>query len=180
MPRFSPKRAGAPRPPLDAAALDGLALGYLARFATTRAKLRHYLDRKLAERGWAGEAAAPVDAIVERMAALGYVDDAAFAASRGAALARRGYGARRIGQALRGAGIGESDSAATVAQAAEGAWDHATAFARRRRIGPFAARPHDPDERRRLLAAMLRAGHPLDIARRMVSAAPGEVPDRDV
>ncbi len=186
MPRFAPKRAGADRgdgvrrPPLDAAALDALALGYLARYATTRAKLRQHLARKLAERGWADEALPPpIDALVERMAALGYVDDAAFASARGAALARRGYGARRIGHALRGAGIAERDAAPALEQAADGAWDHAVAFARRRRIGPFAARPHDPDERRRMLAAMLRAGHPLDIARRIVAAMPGEVPERD-
>lgn len=184
MPSFASKparheRSRAERPPLEAEALDALALAYLARYATTRAKLRQYLGRKLAERGWAGEAPPPLDALVERLAALGYVDDAAFASARGAALARRGYGAHRVGQALRGAGIGDDDAAPALANAADGAWDNAVAFARRRRIGPFAARPHDPDERRRMLAAMLRAGHPFAIARRLVAAMPGQVPDRD-
>ena len=44
--------------PLDEQGLNGLALRYVERFATTRAKLRAYLDRKLRERGWA-EAGVP-------------------------------------------------------------------------------------------------------------------------
>src|SRR5690606_22662366 len=38
--------------PLDAARLDELALTYVARFATSAAKLERYLKRKLRERGW--------------------------------------------------------------------------------------------------------------------------------
>ena len=37
--------------PLDAAALDRLALRYVERFATTRGKLADYLRRKMRERG---------------------------------------------------------------------------------------------------------------------------------
>ena len=53
--------------PLDAAALDRIALRYVERFATTRARLADYLRRKIRERGWDGE---PVDpaAIAERFA----------------------------------------------------------------------------------------------------------------
>ena len=38
--------------PLDGQRLDALALHYVGRFATTRAKLVQYLHRKLRERGW--------------------------------------------------------------------------------------------------------------------------------
>jgi regulatory protein len=161
------------RPPLDADGLQALALHYLGRYATTRAKLRDYLRRKLAERGWAGEEPAPVEAVVARCAALGYVDDAAFAAARGAGLSRRGYGARRIADALRAAGVEGEDAAPARAAAESEALDAALRFARRRRIGPFAATLADRDDRRRALAAMLRAGHDLEIARRIVAAAPG-------
>ena len=42
---------------------------------------------------------------------LGYVDDKGFASARTASLLRRGYGERRVRDALRGAGIAEEDSA---------------------------------------------------------------------
>jgi regulatory protein len=167
------------RPPLDAAALDRLAIDYVARYATSRAKVRAYLQRKLTERGWAGEASPPVDAIVARLGDLGFVDDRAFAAARSASLGRRGYGAHRIGVALRAAGIEADDAAPALEDAAETAWSAAEAFAKRRRIGPFAQEAADPDQRRRALAAMLRAGHPMDIARAFTRAAPGEIPERD-
>ena len=164
--------------PLDLAALNGLALTYLGKYATTRHKLRTYLARKLSERGWEGEEDAPLDAIIERCAELGYVDDAVFAEARGAALMRRGYGAQRVAAALRGAGI-DSETAAPVREAArEGALDAALAFARRKHIGPFGAESIGPDLRRRHFAAMLRAGHPPDIARLVAFAEAGASLDR--
>ena len=36
-----------PRPPLNSEKLNELALAYVGRFATTRAKLRSYLKRKV-------------------------------------------------------------------------------------------------------------------------------------
>jgi regulatory protein len=163
--------------PLDVSALNALALAYLGKYATTRHKLRTYLARKVMERGWEGEDQAPLDAIVARCAELGYVDDGVFAEARGAALMRRGYGAQRVAAALRGAGI-DSETAARAREAArESALDIALAFARRKRIGPFATEPTDPDQRRRHLAAMLRAGHPFEIARRVAFAEPGAILD---
>lgn len=168
-------------PPLDQAGLERLALHYLGRYATTRAKLAAYLHRKLDTRGWGEDGPRPVDAIVERMAGLGYVDDRAFAEMKSAALGRRGYGQRRQADALRAAGVDDEDRSAVFdarADAGEGG-DHAAAlaFARRKRIGPFATAPADPDTRRKALAAMMRAGHGYDMARRFVDAAPGDVPE---
>jgi regulatory protein len=174
--RFSP---GSPRQPvpLDAAKLQQLAIAYVGRYATTRAKLADYLDRKVAMRGWDGEDPAPVGAIVDRCAALGYVDDAAFAAARGAALSRRGYGARRIAQALRAAGIDSDDAAPVEQNARDDALQAALAFAKRRRIGPFSREEEvDPDQLRRDFAALLRAGHDSGIARRVAYAAKGTEP----
>jgi regulatory protein len=168
-----------PRPPLDAAGLEQAALSYAGRFATTRAKLRLYLLRKLRERGWEGERAPDPDGLVEKLASLGYVDDRAFASARGASLARRGYGERRVGAALRAAGIDEEDGAEAREAARDGAWEAALRFAQRRRIGPFSAVETDRPAREKALAAMLRAGHPLGLARRLVEARPGEIPDAD-
>ncbi|HZG45174.1 MAG TPA: RecX family transcriptional regulator, partial [Allosphingosinicella sp.] len=119
----------------------------------------------------------PVERRVNRFAELGYVDDGAFAAARADALTRRGYGLRRVDQALRAAGIEEEDGAVARDAAAAEAWAAALRFAERRRIGPFAEVAPERPGREKALGAMLRAGHPLGIARRIVDAAPGEVPD---
>ena len=163
----------APRP-LDAARLDELALTYVARFATTATKLERYLKRKLRERGWEGEGDAgrepDLAALVGRYVELGYVDDAAYARARSGSLLRRGYGTRRVGEALREAGIGESIR--EEVRPGEGAERRAAlAMARKRGFGPFGREPVDRERRHKQIAAMLRAGHPLDSAREMVDAA---------
>ncbi len=157
--------------PLDIGALNRLALAYVGRFATTQAKLAQYLRRKIAQRGWNASDEAPVDAIVARCAAAGYVDDEAYAEARSAALTRRAYGARRIGRALAAAGI-DRDLAARVLPDAAAAGAAAEAFARRRRFGPFASGPVDSVARRRAMAAMLRAGHSFELAQRFTD--PGQ------
>ncbi|WP_119035359.1 RecX family transcriptional regulator [Hephaestia caeni] len=163
--------------PLDAAALDRLALRYVERFATTRAKLAAYLARKIRERGWAGAHVEPGE-VASRMAALGYVDDRAFAEARARSMTRRGLGGRRVAAALRVAGVAEEDAGAAAAVVESGALDAALAFARRRRIGPFAPSLPDRPTREKHLAAMLRGGHDFALARRIVAMAPGEEPER--
>ena len=164
-----------PRPrrvpkPLDSSRLEELALAYVARFATSAAKLEGYLRRKLRERGWEGEGEPPVAGLVERFVAAGYVDDAAFARARTGSLLRRGYGARRIGQALHAAGIADE-----VREGVRAGIDEqrraALALAVKRRFGPFGTQLPDRAARERQLAALLRAGHPLDMARALVEAA---------
>jgi regulatory protein len=167
-------------PPLDEAALEQITLRYLARYATTRAKLAAYLARKLRERGWAGVASPDVASLVAKMAMLGYVDDRAFATARATALARRGYGTRRIEAALYAAGVEDEALEEARAVAAARTWESALRFARRRGIGPFASETPDRATRERAYAAMLRAGHPAAIARRLVRARPGEIPEEDL
>lgn len=160
-------------PPLDAAALDRLALRYVERFATTRKRLADYLDRKIRQRGWDGDPA-DTHAIAERFATLGYVDDRAFGEARATAMARRGLGARRVVGALRHAGVAGDDGAALAPGIADRALDAALTFARKRRIGPFAATLADRPQREKQLAAMLRGGHDFDTARRIVAMEPGD------
>jgi len=178
--------------PLDEAALRDLALSYVARFSTTAAKLETYLARKIRERGVAedGEGRTSeldVTGLVTGFVEAGYVDDDAYARARSRDLTARGYGGRRVEQALWAAGVEEgvrADHAPDEAQAR-----HAAALlARKRRFGPF-ARPEgaedadgfegvsggDPDERRKLrekqVAAMLRAGHSYEHAAFIVDAS---------
>jgi regulatory protein len=162
------KPRSAPRP-LDVTRLEELALAYVARFATTAAKVEGYLKRKLRERGWDGEGAPPVEAIVARFVDAGYVDDAAWARAKSASLLRRGYGARRVSQALGAAGVAEGLRGDSLP--GEGAARRAAlALARKRGFGPFGVRPLDRPQREKQIAAMLRAGHALDSARELVNA----------
>lgn len=190
MQSFPPKKPRVRREPepLDAARLNTLALGYVARFATSAGRLEAYLLRKLRGppgAGWQrttdaddeapGAVEAPPDlrgevtALVARFVAAGYVDDQAFARARSGGLQRRGYGRRHISQALGQAGI----AAEVVAEALPGeqaARQAALALARKRRLGPFGASALERAAREKQIGVLLRAGHPLDSARKLVNA----------
>lgn len=173
------RKSARPRKPLNGEGLHELALSYLGRFATTRSKLTFYLSRKLRERGWDGEEPPDVERLVERLAASGLVDDAAYALSKSRSLSERGYGASRVRQSLRIAGVEEEDGITAYELAAEEAASAALRFARRRRIGPFADTMPDRKEREKALAAMIRAGHSFELARKVVDAEPGSNLDLD-
>ena len=159
-------------PPLDEQGLNRLALRYVEKFATTRAKLRSYLDRKVRERGW-GEAPLPdTAAIAEQFAERGYVDDAGYALAKSRALAGRGYGKRRLTDALRAAGVEEPDSDDARRHADEEAVAAAVRFAERRRIGPFARSDSAPPDREKAVGAMIRAGHGFGLARAIAEMPP--------
>jgi len=122
------------RPALDEAALRELALAYVSRFATSGARLVRYLDRKIRERGWAGEAEADPEALATRFAELGYLDDASYARMKGASMQRRGLGAARIRGALAADGVAEGDREPALDEAREGRWEAADVLARRSRM----------------------------------------------
>ena len=164
-----------PVPPLDRPSLERLALRYVERFATTRGRLTDYLVRKIRERGWKDEPADPA-AIAERLANLGYIDDRAYGEAKASAMARRGLGARRVAGALRQAGVKGEDARAIAPGIAEREFDAAIAFARRRRIGPFADSMADRILREKQIGAMLRAGHSPTLARRIANMKPSDDP----
>jgi regulatory protein len=174
---YGKRKERGPVPPLDLAALERLGLRYVERFATTRGKLTDYFRRKLRERGavdgFDPESIAP---LVEKFARAGYVDDASWAGSKASSLTRRGYGPRRVGDALKAAGI-EPDLAQAVAPDEAEAEAAAETYARKRKFGRFGATEPDRAVKRKQLAAMLRAGHGFDVARRLVEAGPGEGED---
>ena len=148
-----------------------MALFYVGRFATSRAKLISYLKRKIRERGWDGGEEPDVEAVAERLVRLGYIDDAAFALSKARTLTARGYGAGRVRQSLHAAGIGEEDGAGARELAAASAVAAAIKFAQRRGLGPFAAQEPDPRGREKALVgddprrSWLRAGQGDPVAR---------------
>ena len=164
------EKSGKKTRPLDETALRDLALSYAARFATTGAKLEGYLARKIRERGVAEDADGrirelDVTGLVTRLIELGYVNDDAYARAKSRDLTARGYGARRVEQALWAAGVEEQVRADHTP--GEGESRRAAALlARKRRFGPYGARPQDDEpheerhkRREKQVAAMLRAGH---------------------
>ena len=156
--------------PLDRPGLETLAFAYVARFQATATRLERYLARKLAERGWDDDGEPDPAALVRRCVEAGFVDDRAFAEAKSADLLRRGYGARRIGQALGEAGIAPEIREALQPGEAERR-SAAMAMARKRRFGPFGADPPDRERREKQLAALVRAGHLFADARALVDAA---------
>lgn len=152
--------------------MEELALGYVARFATTAKGLERYCKRKLRERGWAEDADEPdIEGLVARFLRNGYVNDEEYARARKGGLLRRGYGARRIHAALDAAGVAE-DMRGEIGETE--ARQAALRLARKRRFGPFGvdgAPPEDRAVREKQIAAMIRAGHALDSARELVDAA---------
>jgi regulatory protein len=175
-----PNRTRRTLQPLDEQGLNNIALRYVERFATTRAKLRAYLDRKLRERGWAGGEAPDTAALAEQFAERGYVDDAGYALAKSRSLTGRGYGKRRLADALRAAGVAEPDADAARRHAEEEAIAAAIRFAERRRIGPFGRNAAvEPADRQKALGAMIRAGHDFALARAIVGMAPATEVDSD-
>lgn len=160
--------------PLNADALAALATTYVARYQTSSGKLTAYLKRKLRERGWEDADNPQIAAIVARCVERGYIDDQSFAMARAGALARKGYGPRRVAAALRAAGIdpglidtkdnGDDDEVRRIAHI----------YARKRRIGPYARNDASPDQIRKWIAAMINAGHSYTIASELARLPPAD------
>lgn len=172
--------------PLDETALRDLALGYVARFSTTAAKVEAYLARKIRERGVAEDADGrtrdfDITGLVTRLVELGYVDDDAYARSRSRDLTGRGFGKRRVEQALWAAGVEEQTRADNAPDEAASR-RAALLLARKRGFGPFARIAGEPDEapeaarkrREKQVAAMLRAGHLYDHIQFILAASDPE------
>ncbi len=177
--------------PLDETGLRDLALSYAARFSTTAAKLEGYLARKIRERGVAEDTDGrscdlDVTGLVTRLIELGYVDDDAYARTRSRDLTARGFGKRRVEQALWAAGV-EEETRASHAPGEAASRRAAMLLAKKRRLGPFGAvapakrvetaeaRAEARKAHEKQVAAMLRAGHVYEHVQFILSAADGQV-----
>jgi len=162
-------------PRISPSYLENAALHYLERFASSRANLLRVLlrkiDRSLAH--WGGErgpAAEQAEAVIAKLAGLGYLDDAAYAAQKAANLHRRGRPARAIRAALAAKGVTAALADGALAELDAPDFDAAVNLARRRRLGPFRPDEARAETRMRDLAALARAGFDYDTARRVVDA----------
>ena len=97
-----------------------------------------------------------IDALVAKLEAAGYVDDARFAESRTASLTRRGTSQRAIAAKLRGKGVSAPLVKESLAEHDEQAAAHA--FARRKKLGTYRIGATSKERARKDLAAMARAG----------------------
>jgi regulatory protein len=167
---------------IDTATIERWALAYLGRYASSAENLRRVLRRRARRyigvrcRGADCETLAATDrliaAVVARYRESGLLDDAAYAAARARRGMVRGQPLRRIAAGLAAKGVEASEAAAAIAALNAGAADPeleaACAFARRRRLGPFRARPAEPQ---RELAAFARAGFGRRVAERVLACA---------
>ncbi len=175
------RRGEQPSRPPDAQALYEAAVAHLARYAATEAGLARVLRRRVDR--WArladgdpqdigrraAVARAEVRGVVARLVAAGAVSDVAFAQSRARSLARAGRSRRAIGAQL--AKVGVPQALASDATPSDDTVELAAALihARRRRMGPWAARQAGPDDARRHLASFARAGFGHAVARRALA-----------
>ena len=165
--------------------LRRVALHYLDRYSATEASLRAVLNRRIRKSATLHEPdpdiPAWVDALLEDMKRLGFVNDEAFAQTRAVSLHRSGKSARAIRQTLVGKGIrGEALDRAMAAAADElghgedtRAMDRRAGleFARRRRLGVFNPLSEVRAERREKdMAALARRGFSYDICLAVVEA----------
>jgi regulatory protein len=174
---------------LDEAGLRALGLDYATRYGGTTAAMARILDRRSQrwERAMLTDEAADPEAIAAQAAALkaaaarvvaslasvGAVDDAAFAESRARRLRRSGRSRRAVLAHLGAKGVGASLAGATVPEDEAVEFAAALAFARRRRVGPF-AREGEAGDQARALMAFGRAGFSGAVARRALECPPEE------
>jgi regulatory protein len=171
----------------DEASLYDAALRYVARYATTQARLRQVLERRIEQ--WkrsaedrdvaadiAGKARAAVPGVVERVVTLGLVSDTAFAESRVRSLTRAGRSKRMVAAALAAKGVGAETARAAIAGDEMEELTAALILARRRRIGPF--RKTADGDRNREFGMLARAGFPRNIATAALDMEPEEAEAR--
>lgn len=179
------KARGTPRKMTKARVIN-IARFHMERFSCTAGHLRAVLTRRTdralrAHGGDRAEALAWIEEAVQSLQRAGVLDDAKFALALATSLRRKGKAPARIQGALLAKGVPRDIAAQAVRDSAgpgdaEDAYASARAYIRRRRLGPFRPAEHaklSPLDRRRLaqkeLAAVVRAGFPIDIARRVLA-----------
>ena len=170
---------------MSPARLERIALAHLQRHGSSKANLRTLLRRRIAKscehhEQDPAEFEAPLEALLERLERLGYLDDRRYGASLLRRARARGASRREVAAKLRQKGLegdlidallGEDQDAGAETEAA---WR----YARRRRIGPFRLDAEQRSAaRERDLAALGRRGFGYGLARAVIDADPDEIPE---
>jgi regulatory protein len=72
-------------------------------------------------------------------------------------------------------GIGTDIIDRTANVSDEGALEAAMIFAKRKRIGPYAKDPASTDNRQKMIAALLRAGHSYEVSRKILALTANDI-----
>jgi regulatory protein len=152
------------------------AMRYLERYAASAEGVRTVLRRGLmrdARRGEIIPEEAPewIEKAVSRLVEMKALDDRKFAETKTRSLRRAGASSHKIRQTLAAKGV-DAETVSTALAGEEGGDDEtaALAFARKRRLGPFAPPARRAEQRDKHLAALARAGFSLALARRIINA----------
>ena len=158
------------------------AIDYLGRYASSRHKLGHILQR-FASRNLtdydAKDIVAAIQQTIDQCSQLGYVDDEQFAVTVARNERRLGRSQSVIRQRLRQHALSDDIIARAIAEVdennANGDMQAAIRFAQRRRLGPFAKRHSAHHQRlnshqwkKRDLGAMARAGFSMVISQQVL------------
>ena len=154
--------------------LENAALYYLSRYSTSTENLRRMMMRKVMRSAKhhgtdVEDGAALIEAMIGRFLGSGLLDDWAYARTRADSLHRRGNSARVIRGKLKQKGV-DDDVIATAldARGEDTELTAAVTLAKRRRLGPFAVKPPNGEQREKHLAALARAGFSYDVAQRVI------------
>jgi regulatory protein len=151
------------RPPQPSRTLQARAVGYLARRDYSRAELRAKLLSANAERLEAEE----VDAVLDALAARGYLSDTRFASA--VVRQKRGTLAKRaLAATLKAKGVGDDEASAAISAAGIDDADALAALWRRR----FGRIPADEREKARQVRFLQRRGFELSAILKLLRDPP--------
>ena len=160
--------------------LERAAMHHLQRYSATAAGLRRVLVRRV-DRSARAHGTDPaqgriwVEELIARFVRCGLLDDRRFAQARSRSLLERGTSFRAIALKLRARGVASDEIRLAVESLREGGTDReleaALALARRRRLGPYRREGEREDRRARDLAALVRAGFPFSLAKKVISGS---------
>jgi regulatory protein len=175
-------------PDTTLAALEGAALHYLERYASSAENLRRVLMRRVDRAARAGlieraDGAARVDTVIGKLVARRLLDDKVYAEGRARSLSRQGRSKQMIQRKLQMKGVeAEAVEGAVAAVIEEGHSDLAAALrlARKRRLGPFRLKAERRERRERDMAALGRAGFSFEIVRKVIEAESAEAIEAEI
>ncbi len=154
--------------PITEKRLYNITLFYLSKYEASTGKVRQTLQRRIDKAAQGGEEIPPesaqwIESVIQKMVALGYIDDSRYAENQTRILARQGKSASFIVRKLQQAGIPTDVTRSFLEETDESDTDRAYHWLKRHRKGGFRSKqPTDPDEKRILfqkdLAALGRVG----------------------
>lgn len=182
-----------PKPPADAAKkrqkkiprritkdrLRNIALYHLQRYATSAANLNNVLYRRVLKAARhhetdMDEAKSWIAEVIDGLVRSSAIDDTRYADGKALAMLRRGQSPQKVRAYLASKGISRDKIDTALSTAGEEFGDvdlkAATAYATRRRLGPFRIEDLTQERKKKELAILGRAGFRYETARKIVEA----------